>query len=95
MLRGTGRDHGYAGVRRAPGNFTFTFTTKPVQCGPEPKGQAARGTVALQCRRGEPGQNPQKGQKKGQEIVHDGGGRQRTQAQAPGKSHGTNPEVMQ
>ena len=26
MLRGTGRDHGYAGVRRAPEHFTFTFT---------------------------------------------------------------------
>ena len=26
MLRGTGRDHGYAGVRRVPEHFTFTFT---------------------------------------------------------------------
>ena len=26
MLRGTGRDHGFAGVRRAPEHFTFTFT---------------------------------------------------------------------
>ena len=29
MLRGTGRDHGYAGVRRAPEHFTFTFTIPP------------------------------------------------------------------
>ena len=28
MLRGTGRDHGYAGVWRAPEHFTFTFTPK-------------------------------------------------------------------
>ena len=26
MLRGTGRDHGYVGVRRAPEHLTFTFT---------------------------------------------------------------------
>ena len=26
LCLGTGRDHGYAGVRRSPEHFTFTFT---------------------------------------------------------------------
>ena len=29
MLRGTGRDHGYAGVRRASEHFTFTLADRP------------------------------------------------------------------
>ena len=37
MLRGTGRDHGYAGVRRAPEHFTLPYLTPPppAACGRE------------------------------------------------------------
>ena len=50
MLRGTGGDHGYAGVRRAPEHFTFTFTLgtngrlpalrRPIEALARPRGSA-------------------------------------------------------
>ena len=40
MLRGSGRDHAYTGVRRAPEHFTFTFTQTRVP-------NASRGSLTV------------------------------------------------